>query len=135
MYFTIQMPKTWLALRIQPKKAMLQVSYERNFRLEPTLICKKLYCSQSTVGLKNLCLFSDLFLKYIFMSLPKHIIYKGLFSLQPLQEVCLFNISLDPCEFENVVFKYSSVVKALENTLRLYKATEVPRRNKPIDPR
>ena len=33
----------------------------------------------------------------------------------------------------NIVFKYSSVVHQLEETLRMYKTTEIPPGNKPID--
>ena len=35
----------------------------------------------------------------------------------------------------NLAFKYPSIVHQMEETLRMYKATEVPPGNKPIDPR
>lgn len=54
---------------------------------------------------------------------------------RPLQQVCLFNITADPCELNNLVFHYPDVVRTMERTLEMYKATEVPRGNKPIDPR
>ena len=54
---------------------------------------------------------------------------------KPLQQACLFNITADPCEFNNLVFNYPDVVRTMERTLEMYKATEVPRGNKPIDPR
>lgn len=60
---------------------------------------------------------------------------KGGNPCKPLQQVCLFNIKDDPCEKNNVVFKYPDVVRIMERTLEMYKATEVPRGNKPIDPR
>jgi len=52
-----------------------------------------------------------------------------------LQEVCLFNITGDPCEFNNLLFKFPEVVKTLDETLSLFESTVVPPRNKPIDPR
>lgn len=51
------------------------------------------------------------------------------------QQVCLFNITADPCELDNLAFQYPDVVHLLEGTLDLYKSTEVPRGNKPVDPR
>jgi len=53
----------------------------------------------------------------------------------PSQQVCLFNITEDPCEFDNKAFRYPDVVKALESTLQLYNSTMVPPGNKPLDPR
>ena len=77
-------------------------------------------------------------------------------------QVCLFNIAQDPCEMNNLVFKYPDIVRVsfhflskcslilmlilmlmlmlmllqmLESTLRLFNATSVPPGNKPIDPR
>ncbi|XP_023319572.1 arylsulfatase B isoform X1 [Eurytemora carolleeae] len=54
---------------------------------------------------------------------------------KPLQQVCLFNVTADPCEFENLVFKFPDIVKTLDDTIDLYKSTAVPPRNKPLDPR
>lgn len=51
------------------------------------------------------------------------------------QQVCLFNIAQDPCELDNLVFKYPDIVRMLESTLRLFNTTAVPPGNKPIDPR
>ena len=69
----------------------------------------------------------------------------------PRQEVCLFRVTEDPCEQNNLVFQYPDVVKVvksykyfwsslfniqtLEQTLRLFNSTAVAPRNKPIDPR
>jgi len=52
-----------------------------------------------------------------------------------LHSFCLFNITADPCEMNNVAFKYPDVIKRMNKTLELYKKSEVPRLNKPIDPR
>lgn len=56
-------------------------------------------------------------------------------ACQPLQQMCLFNILSDPCELNNVIFKYPDVVRIMESTLEMYKKTEVPRGNKSVDPR
>ncbi len=56
-------------------------------------------------------------------------------ACQASSQVCLFNIRKDPCERNNVVFQFPDVVKIMERTLEMYKATEIPRGNKPIDPR
>ena len=56
-------------------------------------------------------------------------------TCDPSFQVCLFNIKEDPCEFNNLVFKLPSVVRTLDDTLRLFNSTAVPPRNKPIDPR
>ena len=53
----------------------------------------------------------------------------------PSQQVCLFNILNDPCEFNNLLFKFPDVTRIMERTYEMYKATEIPRGNKPIDPR
>lgn len=49
--------------------------------------------------------------------------------------ICLFNIKQDPCEQNNVAFKFSNIVKLMDNTLEVYQSTQVPRLNKPKDPR
>jgi len=51
------------------------------------------------------------------------------------QQVCVFNVSADPCELNNLAFKYPSLIKMLESTLDAYKATALKPGNKPIDPR
>ncbi|TRY63695.1 hypothetical protein TCAL_00390 [Tigriopus californicus] len=51
------------------------------------------------------------------------------------QQVCLFNITADPCERNNLAFKYPSVIKMMEETLNTFNATAIPPGNKPIDPR
>ena len=49
--------------------------------------------------------------------------------------ICLFNIRQDPCEQNNVAFKFSNIVKMMDDTLEVYHNTQVPRLNKPKDPR
>ena len=56
-------------------------------------------------------------------------------SCKPLNEVCLFNINDDPCEYNNVASKYPDLVKIMQIRLEKYKATAVPPENKPADPR
>ena len=51
------------------------------------------------------------------------------------QSYCLFNVTADPCEFNNLAFKLPDAVAMLMDTLNTFRATEVPRGNKPIDPR
>ena len=52
----------------------------------------------------------------------------------PLQ-VCLFNITADPCELNNLVFTYPDVVRIMETTVEMYRSSAIPPGNKPIDPR
>jgi len=54
---------------------------------------------------------------------------------KPTQQVCLFKIDEDPCELNNLVFKFPDIVRTLEGTLRMFNSTAVPPGNKPIDPR
>ncbi|XP_040581443.1 arylsulfatase B [Lepeophtheirus salmonis] len=49
--------------------------------------------------------------------------------------VCLFNITHDPCEKNNLAFEYPSVVELAESALKTYRSTEIPPRNKAVDPR
>ena len=51
------------------------------------------------------------------------------------QSYCLFNVTADPCEFDNLAFKLPSVVGMLKDTMEKFRSTAVPRGNKPIDPR
>lgn len=56
-------------------------------------------------------------------------------SCKLTQQVCLFNITADPCERNNLAFKYPTVIKMMEETLNTFNATAIPPGNKPIDPR
>ena len=47
---------------------------------------------------------------------------------------CLYNIHLDPCEYNNVAAMMPSKVQELMEKLKDYNATAVPPRNKPVDP-
>ena len=53
----------------------------------------------------------------------------------PKDSICLFNIVEDPCELNNVAPKNVEKVALLEQLLHIYQASEVPRLNKPADPR
>ena len=50
-------------------------------------------------------------------------------------QVCLYNITADPCELNNLVFNFPDVVRLMERTVELFRETAVPPANKPIDPR
>ena len=58
----------------------------------------------------------------------------GIFSIE-LTTCSLFNVTADPCEFDNLAFKLPSVVRMLKDTLEDFRSTAVPRGNKPVDPR
>ena len=60
---------------------------------------------------------------------------KGCFNTLPFLQVCLFNVTADPCELNNLAFKYPTVIRMLEQTLATYNSTAVPPGNKPIDTR
>jgi arylsulfatase B len=49
--------------------------------------------------------------------------------------VCLFNLTRDPCELDNLSHKYPLRVAALQALLDRYNATVVPPLNKEADPR
>ena len=57
-----------------------------------------------------------------------------IFSVE-LSPCSLFNVTADPCEFDNLAFKLPSVVRMLKDTLEDFRSTAVPRGNKPVDPR
>ena len=52
-----------------------------------------------------------------------------------MNSVCLFNVTADPCERNNVLFKYPDVVKLMDQTLAMYAKSAVPRLNKPKEAR
>ena len=47
---------------------------------------------------------------------------------------CLFNITADPCEYNDLADRYPVIVKHLIDRINYYNATAVPTRNKPDDP-
>ncbi len=49
--------------------------------------------------------------------------------------MCLFNVTADPCETNNLAFSYPDAIAMMESTLSLYSTTAVEPLNKPIDPR
>ncbi len=49
--------------------------------------------------------------------------------------MCLFNVTADPCERNNLAFDFPTVIRVMESTLANYNSTAVPPGNKPIDPR
>ena len=60
---------------------------------------------------------------------------KAVTACHPDQSVCLFNVTGDPCETDNVAFKYPDAVLLLEQTLAMYRSSALPPANKKIDPR
>ena len=52
-----------------------------------------------------------------------------------LASIPVEHIRQDPCERNNVAFKFSNIVLLMDQTLAMYKQTEVPRLNRPKDPR
>ena len=51
------------------------------------------------------------------------------------KEPCVFDISVDPCEYNNLAPSNPDIVKKLMERLMDYNATAVPPRNKPADPK
>ena len=49
--------------------------------------------------------------------------------------MCLFNVTADPCELNNLAFDFPTVIRVMEDVINKYNATAVPPGNKPIDPR
>ena len=47
---------------------------------------------------------------------------------------CVFDIATDPCEYNNLAPSRPDLVKQLLEHVKLYNATAVPPRNKPMDP-
>ncbi|ODN02400.1 Arylsulfatase J [Orchesella cincta] len=50
-------------------------------------------------------------------------------------EYCLYNIEQDPCEFNNLAHDMPDMVETLKSTLKKYRSSAVPVRNKPKDPK
>jgi len=48
---------------------------------------------------------------------------------------CLFHVTADPCEMNNVASKYPEVVEKLKEVMEAYRKSAVPRLNKPANPR
>ena len=48
---------------------------------------------------------------------------------------CLFNITADPCEFNNLADRFPAIVTSLLARLEQYNKTSVPPRNLPVDPK
>lgn len=56
-------------------------------------------------------------------------------NCQPDKVPCLFNITADPCEYNNLAQMYPETVQALESRLTYYETTMVTPRNKHQDPK
>ena len=54
-------------------------------------------------------------------------------NCKPWLHACLFNVTADPCEYENLALSRPHVVTALQKRLELYKDDAVPPLNKPVD--
>ncbi|XP_043286071.1 arylsulfatase B isoform X2 [Venturia canescens] len=54
---------------------------------------------------------------------------------RPTEEDCLFNVSLDPCEFNNVAKENPEMVRLLGEELKKWNATAIKPSNKPLDPK
>ena len=50
------------------------------------------------------------------------------------KSACLYDISKDPCEYNNLAHQMPHVVKMLQSKLNQYSKTMVPPRSKPVDP-
>ncbi|KAH8421017.1 hypothetical protein KR222_003996, partial [Zaprionus bogoriensis] len=59
----------------------------------------------------------------------------GKITCNPLKAPCLFDISRDPCEQNNLAKQFPKVLETLLLELQLINATAVPPSNKPDDPR
>ena len=53
----------------------------------------------------------------------------------PVSKPCLFDISKDPCEYNNIADEYPQMVEQLLERVKAYNATAVPFRGKPEDPK
>ncbi|CAN7937132.1 unnamed protein product [Ixodes hexagonus] len=56
-------------------------------------------------------------------------------SCAPTVAPCLFDLSKDPCEYNNIAEQHSEVLQRLLGKLAGYQATSVPPANVPLDPR
>ena len=56
-------------------------------------------------------------------------------NCKPIDAPCLFNITADPCEYNNLAAAMPDVVEELVARIKAYNATAVPIRNKPLDTR
>ena len=54
-------------------------------------------------------------------------------SCKPWLQACLFNVTADPCEYENLALSLPHVVTALQKRIEFYKEHAVPPLNKPVD--
>jgi len=54
-------------------------------------------------------------------------------SCKPWLDVCLFNVTADPCEYENLASSRPHVVAAMKKRLQLYMQQAVRPLNKPVD--
>jgi arylsulfatase B len=56
-------------------------------------------------------------------------------TCKPVEASCLFNITEDPCEMNNLADEYPEILKSLEETLIKFNNTAVLPGNLPLDPR
>ena len=54
-------------------------------------------------------------------------------NCKPWLQACLFNVTADPCEYENLALSLPHVVTALQKRIEFYKEHAVPPLNKPVD--
>lgn len=56
-------------------------------------------------------------------------------SCMPWIKPCLFNVTMDPCEYHNLADSHREILEHMMARVQEHKATAVPIRNKPDDPR
>ena len=54
-------------------------------------------------------------------------------NCQPWLSACLFNMTSDPCEYENLASSQPLVLDAMQKRLQFYNASAVPPLNQPVD--
>jgi len=54
-------------------------------------------------------------------------------NCKPWLQACLFNVTADPCEYENLALSQPHVVAALQKRVEFYKEHAVPPIDKPVD--